>query len=325
MAGSTDRPAQPALRGLTVLERGWLSSNNILLHDEAGAVLVDSGHVVHAEQTVALVRHALAANTPTAGGAPAHLRRIVNTHVHSDHCSGNAALQRATGAGLTIPPWQAQAVERWDDEALSYAATGQLCERYSADATLAPGQRLQAGGRAWEAVAAPGHDPDSLMLFDARDGVLISADALWGNGFGVVFPAIDGRLDLANAFDDVAEALATIERLDAALVIPGHGPVFTDVADALARARRRLEGFRREPLRHNRYAAKVLVKYHVMERGSVPLAELHAWAVATPLVQRLWQGSEAGRTPLLEWFDAVLGELADGGAVRRRDDRVHDA
>ena len=62
-----------------------------------------------------------------------------------------------------------------------------------------------------------------------------------------------------------------------------------------------------------------------MERGSVPLADLHAWAVATPLVQRLWQGSEAGRRPRLGWFDAVLGELADGGAVRRRDDRVHDA
>jgi hypothetical protein len=54
-------PATDALQGLTVLERGWLSSNNVLLHGgQAGAVLVDSGHLLHAGQTVALVRQALA-------------------------------------------------------------------------------------------------------------------------------------------------------------------------------------------------------------------------------------------------------------------------
>ena len=51
----------PSLQGLTVLQRGWLSSNNVLLHGRGeGAVLVDSGHVLHATQTVALVQQALA-------------------------------------------------------------------------------------------------------------------------------------------------------------------------------------------------------------------------------------------------------------------------
>ena len=93
-----------ALGGLAVLERGWLSSNNVVIHaaaGEPGAVLVDTGHVGHAEQTVALVRHALR-------GEP--LARIVNTHLHSDHCGGNAALQRAFGAPITVPPGNADAV-----------------------------------------------------------------------------------------------------------------------------------------------------------------------------------------------------------------------
>ena len=47
--------APQALHGLTVLERGWLSSNNVLIPDPAGATLVDSGHCVHAPQTLALV------------------------------------------------------------------------------------------------------------------------------------------------------------------------------------------------------------------------------------------------------------------------------
>jgi len=127
--------------GLTLLERGWLSSNNILLHDPADpaapAVLVDSGHCTHAAQTVALVHHALA-------GRP--LGRILNTHLHSDHCGGNAALQRAHRAPgsrgpvpISVPPGQADAVRRWDEQVLSYAPTGQRCERYELDGVLPPG------------------------------------------------------------------------------------------------------------------------------------------------------------------------------------------
>ena len=123
-----------ALRGLTVLERGWLSSNNIVIHaaaGEPGAVLVDTGHVMHAEQTVALVRHALR-------GEPLH--RIVNTHLHSDHCGGNAALQRAFGAPITVPPGNADAVASWDTMRLTHATTGQRSERFTHADTLSPGR-----------------------------------------------------------------------------------------------------------------------------------------------------------------------------------------
>ena len=94
-------PAHPALHGLTVLQRGWLSSNNILIHPgpgEAGAVLVDTGHGHHASQTVSLVRHAL-------GGQ--RLLRVINTHLHSDHCGGNAAVSAAFGAPVWVAPGMA--------------------------------------------------------------------------------------------------------------------------------------------------------------------------------------------------------------------------
>src|SRR6185369_10670429 len=129
----------PALAGIAVFERGWLSSNNVLIHaqgDEPGAVLVDSGHVTHAAQTVALVRHALQGGSSEAN----RLARIVNTHLHSDHCGGNASLQHAFGAPVFIPPGHAEAVRRWDEEALSYAPTGQRCERFTISGTLQPGE-----------------------------------------------------------------------------------------------------------------------------------------------------------------------------------------
>ena len=49
---------------ITVFERGWLSSNNILIRGAQSTALVDSGYATHAAQTVALIRAALAARKP---------------------------------------------------------------------------------------------------------------------------------------------------------------------------------------------------------------------------------------------------------------------
>lgn len=303
----------PALAGLAVLERGWLSSNNLLVHaqgDEPGAVLIDSGHVAHAEQTVALVRHALA-------GRP--LARIVNTHLHSDHCGGNASLQRAFGAPVFTPPGQAEAVRRWDEEALSYRPTGQRCERFELAGTLSPGEVLQAGGRRFEVMAAPGHDPESVVFFDAGSGLLVSADALWENGFGVVFPELEGE----SAFDDVAAVLDMIERLPVSVAVPGHGRPFTDVPAAIVRARTRLAGFVNDPQRHSRYAAKVLVSYHLMEVQGETLAALRAWVGRTRYFTSVWQRAGQGEAASAEdWGERLALELVASGAARRVDDRV---
>ena len=303
-----------AFEGLAVFERGWLSSNNILLHGGEGddATLIDSGYVSHAEQTLALVRHALRPGQT--------LARVVNTHLHSDHCGGNAALARAFGARIVIPPGDADAVAQWDEERLTYRPTAQRCERFAADALMRPGDSFTVGARTWQALAAPGHDPHSLILFDAQDGLLISADALWQNGFGVVFPELDG----IDAFDDVAATLDLIEGLDVRLVIPGHGAPFTDVAGALQRARSRLAAFRADPTRHARHAIKALAKYHLLEVGSQALPDLLAWFAATPIASQVWQ--RVGRpdgTPRA-WGERLLAELAAGGAMVLREGVVHN-
>ena len=296
-----------ALQGLTVLERGWLSSNNVLIRGatgESGAVLVDTGHVLHAEQTVALVRHALNGE---------HLHRIVNTHLHSDHCGGNAALQRAFGAPIVVPPGNADAVVVWDTTRLTHASTGQYSERFTHAAVLAPGESFIAGGRRWDALAAPGHDPFSLMLFDAARGVLISADALWKNGFGVVFPEIDGE----PGFADVGAVFDVIEQLPVRVVIPGHGAPFTNVAGALARARARLASFRQHPERHARHGAKVMIKYHVMEERRIARDALLQWADATPFLQSAWRHFGGAGVTLTAWCAGFVDELIAQGALAR--------
>jgi len=302
----------PLPDGITLLERGWLSANNLVLHGVPGegATVIDTGHSVHAEQTVALVAHAL-------GDEP--LARIVNTHLHSDHCGGNAALQAAHRASLWIPPGQADAVTRWDLDDLTYRITGQRCDRFLHDGVLRPGDVLRVGRRCWDVLAAPGHDPASIMLFDAEAGVLVSADALWHNGFGVVFPELDG----IDAFDDVAEVLDLITRISPRVVIPGHGPAFTDVGPALKRARQRLSKFVANPPLHARHAAKVLLKYHVMEERQQALEDLLIWAEGTPLVIGTL-GRAGFREPPRASCQTLLAELVAVGALRIDEQVVYD-
>ncbi len=303
---------------LTVLVRGWLSSNNVLIHDRdddaGGAVLVDSSHCTHAAQTVALLRQALA-------GAP--LGRIVNTHLHSDHCGGNAAVSEAFGGvPIDVPSGGFDAVQRWDEDALGFRPIGQRCVRFSARGRVVPGGRLRLGAREWEVIAAPGHDPDAVVLFDSAHGVLISGDALWENGFGIVFPELQGE----PGFDAVAAALDAIEQLPVATVIPGHGPAFADVAGALARARARLTGYRADPDRHARHSAKVLVKYHLMEERKQPLEEVLRWAQGASLFVAIWQrvGAPLAGSPE-EWAARLVDELAGSGALRVEGGVVCDA
>jgi glyoxylase-like metal-dependent hydrolase (beta-lactamase superfamily II) len=247
---------------IRVFERGWLSSNNVLLFDSEDAVsLVDTGYVSHRAQTLALVQSALGGRKVT---------RILNTHLHSDHCGGNAHLQRATGARIAIPPGHADAVKRWDEDRLSFRATGQECEPFTCDDVLQPGATLPMGEREWRVIAAPGHDPHSIMLWDAADRVLISADALWQHGFGAIFPEIEGD----SGFAEQGAMLDLIAGLDPQLVIPGHGSPFGDVPAALLRARQRLAALAADPARNARQVAKVLIKFYLLDVRSLPFDRL---------------------------------------------------
>lgn len=291
---------------VVVLERGWLSSNCIVVRGAAEAALVDSGYWTHAQQTVALVSQACA-------GLP--LVKLVNTHLHSDHCGGNAALQaRYPGLRTWVPPGMADSVRAWDPVALTYEPTGQHCPRFTIDGVLAPGETLRLGDLEWQVHAAPGHDPHSVVLFEPRSRTLVSADALWEHGFGVVFPELEGT----RAFDEVAATLGVIERLDPAVVIPGHGPVFDDASGALFRARARLAGYESDPERHASHAAKVLLKFKLLEWQRIPLAALLAWSEDVPYL-RLVHGRWFERLEFAEWILGLVASLERSGAAARSD------
>jgi len=290
--------------GMTVFERGWLSSNNVLFDGPEGTALVDSGYLTHAPQTLALVRHTLK-------GRP--LDRLLNTHLHSDHCGGNAMLQAAYACQTAIPAAEANKVRVWDEDALSFRATGQQCARFTFDAVLRDGDRLTLGGAPWQVHAAPGHDNHAVLLFSRGDGTLIAGDALWENGFGVIFPELDG----ASGFAEQAATLELITQLAPRRVIPGHGAPFTDVHGSLARARSRLSYLSADPQRNAENAVKVMLKFLLLDRQQVALADVPALLDAIPVVVDAC--APLLRTTTTELAPWAVAALMRAGATRTVD------
>ena len=115
------------------------------------------------------------------------------------------------------------------------------------------------------------------------------------------------------------DTLDLIESLAPLVVIPGHGKVFTHVEQSLAAARRRLDGFVRDPMKHATHAAKVLLKFKLLELQRLSLAEFAQWANATAyfgMVHQRW-------FPELEqsaWIAQLAEDLVRSrrGAARRR-------
>ncbi|CAH2796832.1 MAG: beta-lactamase-like [uncultured Caballeronia sp.] len=296
---------------MRVFERGWLSSNNVLFIDNGRdqrdahrirSALVDSGYAIHVPQTVALVRQALD-NERT-------LDLIVNTHLHSDHCGGNALLQSNFICETLIPQKEADAVREWDEDKLTFRATGQSCERFGFTGTIAPGTTLRLGGLDWSVLGVPGHDPHSLMLYCAEERLLISADALWENGFGVIFPELEGE----SGFAEQRAMLELIATLDVrAAVIPGHGAPFTDVSTALYMAFSRIDYFRADPVRNAKNALKVMIVFKLMELRSMPVSELLLLVDKAGAMRAAANLLANDRPGLVRKY---LAELAASGALR---------
>jgi glyoxylase-like metal-dependent hydrolase (beta-lactamase superfamily II) len=261
-------PALPA--SLHVLERGWLSANNILFFDGEQATLIDSGYVSHAGQTVELVRHALDGR---------QLKRLINTHSHSDHIGGNAALQEAFGCEIIVPAGLHAVIADWDENALLLSPLGQQSARFQHDSLLGAGSELEMGGLNWQSLAVPGHDMEALAYYNPENRLLISGDALWENGFGVIFPELLGEAD------GLASTRATLEmlgRLAIDTVIPGHGRPFGSVDLALERAFRRVDSFQQNIEKLAWHAIKVIVSFAMMEKQRLPQGEFPAFMLSLP-------------------------------------------
>lgn len=164
------------------------------------------------------------------GVDPNDVEVVVNTHLHWDHCGGNALFANATfyvqRAELEYArdpfPHNRKAFEQVGDVVPSWLATEEQIHPVDGDLDLGGGISL---------VSLPGHTPGSqgVLVQAASTRYLIAGDTvnLYRNwlGSGGLKHIINGSF---YSLPDFMESFTKIERLDAE-VIPSHDP------DVLAR------------------------------------------------------------------------------------------
>ncbi|MBG9386576.1 MBL fold metallo-hydrolase [Caenimonas aquaedulcis] len=199
----------------------------------AGFVVTPAGVVViDALGSPALARELIAQVLRLTGKPVTH---VVLTHYHADHIYGLQEFQRA---GAKIIAHQAGREYLNSDTAQSRLAASRtdLAPWIDANTRLVPADEWIAGPRDLEIggvklllrPVGPAHTPEDLVVFLPSEKVLFAGDIVFRGRIPYVGQA-DSRSWIA--------ALNTVLAFDAAVVVPGHGPVSTSAREDIVLTR----------------------------------------------------------------------------------------
>lgn len=197
------------------------SPNVFFVVDAGEAVMIDAGFP---DRDSIEIRLRYLANE--LGGA--RLKYVVLTHFHFDHSSGAHIYRERTGAQIVLNKHDVQPLldpgnapqdlpeDEGSEEQRRYR---EEARRSKPDIEAEDGQVLRVGRRLLRLLHVPGHSPGSQCLFLEDEGVLFTGDCVLGQGTTAISPPPYGDM-LA-----YVESLRKMQRLNAALLCPGHGPL----------------------------------------------------------------------------------------------------
>lgn len=286
--------------GLAVIVRGWLHGNTVVLPGRVPAIM-DTGYHTGVDRLMDLL-----ANEASMAG----LAHIYLTHVHSDHAGGCATLRRRTGATIHAHRDCQKQVEAWDPRALWLEGMGQHMDRFRIERTLVPDDEVETNRLRWRVLLTGGHAVGGVSFYEPNHRILVSGDALWEDGFGVLNVPLEGP----KTFNAAQQALDTLAPLDVTLVIPGHGPPFTDFQGAISRAQKTLSSWREDTPRMLRHNLRSGLAFWLLAHEGAPRTDLES-VVASFL-------RTCGEPADNHAVDQVLADLTRAGALQERDDQV---
>jgi glyoxylase-like metal-dependent hydrolase (beta-lactamase superfamily II) len=208
-----------------------------------GVVLVDTG--MHEPGSMGHLERAL----EQVGLKVEHVRLVVCTHAHADHCGEAATIAARAGCEVWMHPRSehlfrsaedpdavmARRIEVARQSGVPEAPLRRFAERraggpavatpLTVDRELVPGVVVETDLGPWQVVETPGHAPSHVCLHQPDRRLLLSGDHLLGR--------VSLYFDYGWTPDPVGEFLASLDRvgeLDARLALAGHGRPFTDVA-----------------------------------------------------------------------------------------------
>jgi N-acyl homoserine lactone hydrolase len=192
---------------LYVTAQAWPVHGYVILHEQLGAVLVDTG----CGGPDALLRHYKVVNRTVAdaladhGLAPIDVKLVVNTHLHFDHCGQNPAFAHAP---LMIQRTEHERVLRDRDEVTEWIeASAMRFELLEGDTELAADLRI---------VTTPGHTSGHQSVIGTTDlgtelfiGDAAFTRAVWNHPDGARLP--DGQAEDTDAWHRSLTSLRTLE------------------------------------------------------------------------------------------------------------------
>jgi glyoxylase-like metal-dependent hydrolase (beta-lactamase superfamily II) len=254
---------------ITFIQRGWVHSNSILITGGNGPVIIDTGHHKDVPSTLAHISTHL---------NPADITLIVNTHCHWDHVGGNLALHELSGAPTAVSTATAHILNSHDRHQLWLDYFAADTPPVPAHICWEPGQTVQLGPYSFEIIAAPGHSPDSIVLYQPQTRLLISADALHLNDCGILNPIIHGE----NVLDAAIATVQTLQQRDIAIALPGHGPAITDVPASLHALAQKLARFQADPRQMALHLLRRVVMVSLMHHQPISRATFIHHTLAQP-------------------------------------------
>ncbi len=105
---------------------------------------------------------------------------VINTHGHSDHTAGNAAIIESTNAELLIHKHDAKQLDKLFNRAINRMLGGKKSP--APDRLLEDGDIIKIGKTELKVIHTPGHSKGSICL--SMDGNIFTGDTLFVGGVG---------------------------------------------------------------------------------------------------------------------------------------------
>jgi hydroxyacylglutathione hydrolase len=244
------------MEDLFFIQRGYLNGNHFVYRSQE-PVLIDTGYVSDFDTTTELIENL--------GVDLSRTRLIVNTHCHCDHIGGNKIIQEKSSCDIAMHRIGKHFIDALDDWSTWWKYYQQDADFFSCTKALEDGDKLFVGPHEFEIIYTPGHSSDGIVLYNSKEKVLLSSDTLWEDDVAVLTIRVEG----STACFSLLESLERLEKLDVKTVYPGHGRHFSNVSEAMSRAKRKLNGFLANPTRIGNDLIKKIIVYTLMMRKRV--------------------------------------------------------
>jgi glyoxylase-like metal-dependent hydrolase (beta-lactamase superfamily II) len=227
------------------------ASNWIVVRDETGFMLIDSGYPADRPLVLESIRHV--------GLRPADARAVTVTHGHVDHTGSAAYFSETYGTPILCAPEELAHVQGREKHQVTFGQVilrawrprvfrwmihaikaGSLTAKAATRAEAWDPGRLRSLPGSPEAILLPGHTPGNASILLPKAGAIAVGDSFVS---GHPLSRSTGPQMLHRMYhSEPAAALGATHRLDgvnASVILPGHGPALhMPLADALTALRR---------------------------------------------------------------------------------------